>query len=980
MGFYPRHLRAQTMRPLQPQPCQEAAASSHVPAASTLGVEPRAGGIDVLSKRYPRLDEGNGLGAVSRGSFGSVYAAVDTTTGQTVAVKRQRLPSDAASRELSWYLALSHASHANVMGLLDHFVVCDAAGKRFLYMVFDFMDTTVWHMWIQRRRVLPLGMLPDLLGQIARGLGHLHLCGLVHTDLSMANLLVGRSGLEPLALCLVRIADLGMSVSAIGLVLPQGREVSTEYIRAPEVILGLRELTTAVDLWALGVVSLALCCGTVIFHRVDGYEPQVPGLDQAEGQNVFVGSRTFGNQVAFLGRDGLEPSLGALPGWGRAAEYARMICVTREQPSAFLSDSSLVLRPVESAGAASEFILGLLCWDPSARLSATSCASHVYVQGAVANDPASHLVARATESSVRQVVMESLRCGVAVDYQRLVELSLEPVPAPASPAVTTPPGSEIGTVPSVKRCRVSSKRTQARGDAPAPSHEPRDAPSLVLVAHSTSSVAVSTAHAHATSQASSHAAAPLANLEAPCCELPGEPSLQRAATCSLLKRCACRGNCGRRSCKSRKNAIRTRPSADGYCDSIVVDDGNGLCPFCTCEACGLRGRQQVHGLGRWCTGCAKRLGATQASSRTYINVNGRFSVERRWSLQLQLSARFAWVSGLGPSVGGAFWSSFVMDFLDWRGYRSVVQVFEPGDVMFLLLMACVRWPEVLRQGIGALEGFEPRDGRPSDFYAYFVRLLRRADGHTWKHMFDEISQGRNTCYIGLLWLCKILGFVREYVEGDADVEVVRIGVSQKQYVIERLGAKSENRIRKIFEGVQASQASGQDRHLVPSVVASCQDLLSFCGRVCKLVDLVVGTDSTLARGYCTRAMMGLLEKERGPEVWDPLRMDTLAEFLPDERRHLEPLSGLQAKEVRLRFAMSPLQVSAEACCWGRVPDSHLEVLNHVGYKDILNAVSPPLLEPMASSLASVAERGRVWHPVPGPTVWVRRLQEEWESQ
>ena len=84
-----------------------------------------------------------------------------------------------------------------------------------------------------------------------------------------------------------------------------------------------------------GVVSLALCCGTVIFHRKDGYEPRVPGLYQAEGKNVFVGARTFGNQVAFLGRDGLEPSLGALPGWARGMEYARTICVMREQPSAF---------------------------------------------------------------------------------------------------------------------------------------------------------------------------------------------------------------------------------------------------------------------------------------------------------------------------------------------------------------------------------------------------------------------------------------------------------------------------------------------------------------------------------------------------------------------------------------------------------------------------------------------------------------------
>ena len=70
------------------------------------------------------------------------------------------------------------------------------------------------------------------------------------------------------------------------------------------------------------------------------------------------------------------------------------------------------------------------------------------------------------------------------------------------------------------------------------------------------------------------------------------------------------------------------------------------------------------GLGRWCQRCATRLRAKLTNSRTYINVNGFFVVERQWSLQLQLSARFAWVSGLGPSVEGAFWSSFVMDFLD----------------------------------------------------------------------------------------------------------------------------------------------------------------------------------------------------------------------------------------------------------------------------------------------------------------------------
>ena len=50
--------------------------------------------------RYVRLDEGSGYGAIASGSFGRVYAAVDSKTQATVKVKRQELPSMSAQREL----------------------------------------------------------------------------------------------------------------------------------------------------------------------------------------------------------------------------------------------------------------------------------------------------------------------------------------------------------------------------------------------------------------------------------------------------------------------------------------------------------------------------------------------------------------------------------------------------------------------------------------------------------------------------------------------------------------------------------------------------------------------------------------------------------------------------------------------------------------------------------------------------------------
>ena len=192
-----------------------------------------------LSKRYCRLDEGKGLGAISRGTLGKVYVAVDTLTEETVAVKRQVLPSDAASRELLFYSALSQYPHPSVMRMRSHFISdANDAHIRCLYLVFDFMETTLWDMWKKRRRLLPLAAVQNFLGQLAAGVGHLHHCGIAHTDLSMANLLVARSGVEPRCGDVVCIADLGGAISAEGMVLAAGKVVSTEYIRAPEAILG----------------------------------------------------------------------------------------------------------------------------------------------------------------------------------------------------------------------------------------------------------------------------------------------------------------------------------------------------------------------------------------------------------------------------------------------------------------------------------------------------------------------------------------------------------------------------------------------------------------------------------------------------------------------------------------------------------------------------------------------------------------------
>ena len=53
-------------------------------------------------ERYRRIDEGVRDGFLAKGSFGKVYIAEDTTTGEVVAIKKQRYPSAEVARELAF--------------------------------------------------------------------------------------------------------------------------------------------------------------------------------------------------------------------------------------------------------------------------------------------------------------------------------------------------------------------------------------------------------------------------------------------------------------------------------------------------------------------------------------------------------------------------------------------------------------------------------------------------------------------------------------------------------------------------------------------------------------------------------------------------------------------------------------------------------------------------------------------------------------
>ena len=185
-------------------------------------------------------------GALASGSYGAVYLAVDTTTQQLVAIKRQELPDKAAENELLEHTTWLRFPHPNLISMLDWYVKNSA-----LFLVLPLCDTSVHFLFkfqapLRADRVVPIAQ------QLTAGIRHMHRHLVLHGDLSMKNVLMDRDGI-------VRVGDFGSAHSAHGNLVAEER--ATPYCRSPERWLGSPTLEAPADLWAIGVIILALLAG-----------------------------------------------------------------------------------------------------------------------------------------------------------------------------------------------------------------------------------------------------------------------------------------------------------------------------------------------------------------------------------------------------------------------------------------------------------------------------------------------------------------------------------------------------------------------------------------------------------------------------------------------------------------------------------------------------------------------------------------------
>ncbi|GLT79677.1 hypothetical protein SLA2020_511570 [Shorea laevis] len=281
---------------------------------------------------------------VGRGANGIVCAAVNSETGDEVAIKKignafdNRIDAKRTLREIK---LLRHMDHENVISIKD--IIRPPRRENFndVYIVFELMDTDL-HQIIRSNQQLADDHCRYFLYQVLRGLKYVHSAHVLHRDLKPSNLLLNAN-------CDLKIGDFGLARTT------SETDFMTEYVvtrwyRAPELLLNCSEYTAAIDIWSVGC----------ILGEIMTRQPLFPGRDYVHQLRLItelIGSPDD-SSLGFLRSDNARRYVRQLPQYPRQPFCARF--------------------PNMSPGAV-DLLEKMLVFDPNRRITVDEALSHPYL-------------------------------------------------------------------------------------------------------------------------------------------------------------------------------------------------------------------------------------------------------------------------------------------------------------------------------------------------------------------------------------------------------------------------------------------------------------------------------------------------------------------------------------------------------------------------------------------------------------------------
>ncbi|PRQ15918.1 putative mitogen-activated protein kinase CMGC-MAPK family [Rosa chinensis] len=211
---------------------------------------------------------------IGKGSYGVVGSAVDTHTGEKVAIKKINdvfeHVSD-ATRILREIKLLRLLRHPDIVEIKHIMLPPSRREFRDIYVVFELMESDL-HQVIKANDDLTPEHYQFFLYQLLRGLKYIHTANVFHRDLKPKNILANAD-------CKLKICDFGLarvSFNDAPSAIFWTDYVATRWYRAPELCGSFfSKYTPAIDIWSIGCIFAEILTGKPLFpgknvvHQLD---------------------------------------------------------------------------------------------------------------------------------------------------------------------------------------------------------------------------------------------------------------------------------------------------------------------------------------------------------------------------------------------------------------------------------------------------------------------------------------------------------------------------------------------------------------------------------------------------------------------------------------------------------------------------------------------------------------------------------------
>ncbi|XP_009400716.2 shaggy-related protein kinase alpha-like isoform X2 [Musa acuminata AAA Group] len=209
------------------------------------------------------------LATVIGGRDGQPKQAKCVETGEAVAIKKVLQDKRYKNRELQIMLLLDHP---NVVQLKHYFFSTTEKDEIYLNLVLEYVSETLHRTvkyYSRMNQHVPLTYVKLYTYQICRGLAYIHhVAGVCHRDIKPQNLLVNPHTHQ------LKLCDFGSAKKLVPGE-PNISYICSRYYRAPELIFGATEYTTAIDMWSVGCVLTELLIGQPLFPGESGVDQLV---------------------------------------------------------------------------------------------------------------------------------------------------------------------------------------------------------------------------------------------------------------------------------------------------------------------------------------------------------------------------------------------------------------------------------------------------------------------------------------------------------------------------------------------------------------------------------------------------------------------------------------------------------------------------------------------------------------------------------